>query len=89
MCAALLFRIYGSQGLSAPLQRARLSGRFTASRLLSEGGSGQIRFFTDTFTKITYAGSVMRFPIHKDYYGEPAHHIGVPDLVRLLNHNLI
>lgn len=32
---------------------------------------------TDTFTKITHAGSVMRFPIHKDYYGEPAHHIGV------------
>ena len=77
MCAALLFRIYGSQGLSAPLQRARLSGRFTASRLLSHRvDRDRYVLLTDTFTKITHAGSMMRFPIHKDYYGEPAHHIG-------------
>ena len=28
------------------------------------------------------------FPFHNGYCGEPMRHKGVPDLVRLLNHNL-
>ena len=29
---------------------------------------------TDTFKRITHAGSMMRFPVHKGYYGKPTHH---------------
>ena len=31
---------------------------------------------TDTFKRITHAGSMMRFPVHKGYYGKPTHHKG-------------
>mgnify|MGYP006888400988 FL=1 len=39
---------------------------------------------TDTFKRITHAGSMMRFPVHKGYYGKPTHHTGVSNLSWLL-----
>ena len=44
---------------------------------------------TSTFKKITYAGSMMRFPIHKGYYGKPTHHIGVSNLKWLLDSKML
>ena len=34
-------------------------------------------------------GSMVRFPIHKGYYGKPAHHAGVSTLSRLLISKLL
>ena len=44
---------------------------------------------TDTFKRITHAGSMMRFPVHKGYYGKPTHHTGVSYLKRLLISKLL
>ena len=41
-------------------------------------------FLTSTFKRITRAGSMVRFPIHKGYFGKPAHHIGASRLKWLL-----
>jgi len=44
---------------------------------------------TDTFKRITHAGSMMRFPVHKGYYGKPTHHTGVSYLKWLLISKLL
>ncbi len=33
-----------------------------------------MHLFTYAFKKITYTRFIMCFPIHKGYYGKPAHH---------------
>ena len=44
---------------------------------------------TSTFKRITHAGSMVRFPVHKGYYGKPAHHIGASNLKWLLISKLL
>ena len=39
---------------------------------------------TSTFKRITHAGSMVCFPVHKGYFGKPAHHIGASRLKWLL-----
>lgn len=45
--------------------------------------------FTGTFKRITNTGSMMRFPVHKGYYGKPTHHTGVSNLKWLLISKLL
>lgn len=45
--------------------------------------------FTGTFKRITNTGSMMRFPVHKGYYGKPTHHTGVSYLKWLLISKLL
>lgn len=44
---------------------------------------------TGTFKRITHTGSMMRFPVHKGYYGKPTHHTGVSYLKWLLISKLL
>ena len=68
----------------------RLSRRSTVSWLLSEGGSGHDTFFLPRLSqRLLTLGSMVCFPVHKGYYGKPAHHIGASDLKWLLISKLL
>ena len=91
MCAALFISVYGSQGSVGPFSRVRhLSGNFYS---MSGYNQNVVRnryvLLTSTFKNITNAGSMMRFPIHKGYYGKPTHHTGVSNLKWLLISKLL
>ena len=83
MCAALFIKHLRQFGFCRLLDpREQLSGHlYSATGHVQRVGRATIRFTYPSFQKdYSQRGQWCAFPVHKGYYGKPAHHTGVSNL---------
>ena len=77
--------IYGSLGsVGTFVEGAALQEIYSILATIRRWIGTRCVLLTDTFKRITHAGSMVCFPVHKGYFGKPAHHRGASRLKWLL-----